>query len=183
MDNLLNVSFLTTFYFWLAVIMTAFFIIKLIIFSMFGMDDGSGDLVGTDVDDGFNFISLQSVIAFLMGFGWMGYAALEWHFSGKVSVLFAIGGGLLLMALSIYLMYLMKKLNYTPKYDLTSLVEKTGTSYIRFDAKGLGKIQIEFNGRLETLEAWNDTDKEIESFKKIKVTKVEDGKIFVCEVE
>ena len=183
MENVLNVSFLTTFYFWLAVIMTAFFVIKLVIFSLFGMDDGDGDLVGTDVDEGFNFISLQSIIAFLMGFGWMGYAALEWHFNGRISVLFAIGGGLLLMLLSVYLMFLMKKLNSTPKYDLNTLVEKTGTSYIKFGAKGLGKIQIEFNGRLETLEAWNDTDKEIESFKKIKVTKVEGDKIFVCEVE
>lgn len=183
MENFLNVGFLTTFYFWVAVIMTAFYVVKLIIFSLFGMDDGDGDLIGTDVDDGFNFISLQSVIAFLMGFGWAGYGALEFHLSGKLSILIAFVGGLLLMALTVYLMYLMKKLNSTPKYDLTTLVEKTGTSYIRFDAKGLGKIQIEFNGRLETLEAWNDTDKEIQSFKKIKVTKVEDDKIFVCEIE
>ena len=183
MDNLLNVSFLTTFYFWIAVIMTALFIVKLVIFSLFGMDDGDGDLIGTDVDDGFNFISLQSVLAFFMGFGWAGYGALEFNLGGKISVIVAIIFGLVLMFLTVYLMFLVKKLNSTPKYDLNTLVEKTGTSYIRFDAKGSGKIQIEFNGRLETLEAWNDTDKEIESFKKIKVTRVEDNKIFVCEIE
>ena len=39
--------------------------------SVSGMDDGSGDLVGTEVDTEFNFISLQSILAFLMGFGWI----------------------------------------------------------------------------------------------------------------
>ena len=151
MEFFLNVSFLATFYFWLAVIMTAFFLVKLVIFSLFGMDDGDGDLVGTDVDTGFNFISLQSIIAFLMGFGWAGYGALQFGINGKFSVLCAIGGGILLMALSVYLMFLMKKLNSTPKYDLSILAEKTGTSYMRFGVKGSGKIQIEFNGRLETL--------------------------------
>ena len=57
MSELLNVSVLSSLYFWLAVAMTIFFVAKLVIFSLFGMDDGSGDLVGTDVDTGFSFIS------------------------------------------------------------------------------------------------------------------------------
>ena len=164
MSEFLNVNFLTTFYFWLGVSMMALFVIKLIIFSVSGMDDGSGDLVGTEVDTEFNFISLQSILAFLMGFGWMGYAAIEWNFSAKISLLFAVGGGLVLMLLSAYLMYFMKKLNSTPKYDLKACVEKTGTSYVKFAPKGMGRIQIEFNGKLEIFDAWNESEKEIESF-------------------
>ena len=183
MNEIFSVANLTPIYFWIGVLMTVFFVIKLFIFSMFGMDDGGGDLIGTDVDTDFNFISLQTLIAFMMGFGWSGYAALEWHFSGTISVICAIVGGLIFMALSAYLVFVMKKLNSTPKYDLNSLVDKNGTSYVRFPAKGLGKIQIEFNGRLDTLEAWNDSDKEIESFKKIKVTKVDGDKIFITEIE
>ena len=183
MSELLNVSVLSSLYFWLAVAMTIFFVAKLVIFSLFGMDDGSGDLVGTDVDTGFSFISLQSILAFLMGFGWMGYAALEWKFSALISVIFAIAGGLILMGISVWLVFLMRKLNSTPKYDLNSLVDKTGTSYTRFDANGTGKIQIEFNGKLETFDAWNDTEEPIESFKNIKVLKIVDNKIFVCEIK
>ena len=182
MNEILNIGVLTSLYFWVGVITTALFVIKLLIFSMFGMDDGSGDLMGTDVDTEFNFISLQSIIAFLMGFGWLGYAAIQWGFGGKISVLFAIVGGVILMALSAYLMFIMKKLNFTPKYDLKTCVDKTGTSYTRFDAKGMGKIQIEFNGKLQTFDAWNDTDSDIESFKQIKVTRVEDDKIFIKEI-
>lgn len=183
MNELLNVSFLSSLYFWLAVAMTIFFVAKLVVFSLFGMDSGDGDLVGTDVDTGFSFISLQSILAFLMGFGWMGYAALEWKFSALISIIFAIIGGLILMGISVWLVFLMRKLNSTPKYDLNSLIEKTGTSYTRFDAKGTGKIQIEFNGKLETFDAWNDTEEPIESFKNIKVLKIVDNKIFVCEVK
>ena len=183
MNEVLNVSFLSSLYFWLGVAMTIFFVAKLVIFSLFGMDDGDGDLIGTDVDTGFSFISLQSVLAFLMGFGWMGYAALEWKFSILLSIIFAIVGGLILMGISVWLVFLMRKLNSTPKYDLNSLVEKTGNSYTKFDAKGTGKIQIEFNGKLETFDAWNDTEEPIESFKNIKVLKIVDNKIFVCEVK
>ena len=182
MNEIINIGTLTSVYFWVGVSMTAFFIIKLLIFSLCGMDDGSGDLIGTDVDTEFNFISLQSIIAFLMGFGWLGYAAIKWGFSGKISVLFALAGGIILMALSAYMMFSMKKLNSTPKYDLSTCVDKTGTSYTKFEPKSLGKIQIEFNGRLQTFDAWNDTDNLIESFKQIKVTRVEADKIFVKEI-
>ena len=182
MSNLLNVEFLTSMYFSLAVIMTVLFILKLVIFSVSGMDDGSGDLVGTDVDANFSFISLQSILAFLMGFGWSGYSAIKFNLSVNVSVVLAVIGGLVLMFLSAYLMFLTKKLNFTPKYDLTTIVEKTGTAYTRFDGKGSGKIQIEFNGRLETFDAWNETENAIESFKQIKVVKVVDDKIFVEEI-
>ena len=183
MNEILNISVLSSLYFWTGVIMTAFFVIKLLIFSLSGMDDGSGDLMGTDVDTEFNFISLQSIIAFLMGFGWLGFASIQWGFGGKISILFALAGGLILMALSAYLMFVMKKLNSTPKYDLTTCVDKGGTSYTRFVPKGSGKIQIEFNGRLQTFDAWNDTDEDIESFKQVKVTRVEDDKIYVREIK
>ena len=183
MSEILNVSVLSSLYLWLAIAMTFLFVLKLIAFSWFGMDDGSGDLVGTDVDTGFSFISLQSVLAFLMGFGWLGYTAIKFNFSALISVIFAIVGGLILMGISVWLVFLMRKLNSTPKYDLNSLVEKTGTSYTRFDANGTGKIQIEFNGKLETFDAWNDTEEPIESFKNIKVLKIVDNKIFVCEIK
>jgi len=182
MSGLLNVSFLNSFYFWMGISMTVFFILKLIIFSVSGMDDGSGDLIGTDVDDGFNFISLQSIIAFFMGFGWLGYAAIGWDFSGKISVAFAFVGGLIMFFVSVFLMSIMKKLNSTPKYDLNTCLDKSATSYTRFQAKGSGKIQIEFNGKLEIFDAVNDTDKDIESFKQVKVVRVEENKLFVVEV-
>ena len=182
MNEMLNLSFLSSLYFWVAVATTVFFVAKLVIFSLFGMDDGDGDLVGTDVDSSFNFISLESVLAFLMGFGWMGYAAIEWKFSAVISIIFAIIGGLILMGISVWLIFMMKKLNSTPKYDLNSLIEKTGTSYTKFDGKGMGKIQIEFNGKIETFDAWNDTEEPIESFKNIKVLNVVDNKIFICEI-
>ena len=183
MNEILNVSFLSSLYLWLAIAMTVFFVAKLVIFSLFGMDDGDGDITGTDVDAGFSFISLQSILAFLMGFGWLGYTALKWNFSALISIVFALIGGFILMGISVWLVFMMRKLNSTPKYDLNSLVEKTGTSYTRFDAKGTGKIQIEFNGKLETFDAWNETEEEIESFKNIKVLKIIDNKIFICEVK
>lgn len=182
MSEVLNLSVLSSVYFWLGTLMTIFFILKLLFYTMFGMDEGAGDALGTGLDNDFGFISLQTIIAFLMGFGWTGYTSLQWKSTGEISLLFAFIGGLFFMSLSAYLLFLMRKLNSTPKYDLQTCVGKEGTSYTRFAPNGAGKIQISFNGRLETFDAWNETQDEIESFKQIKVTKVVDKKIYIIGI-
>ena len=183
MENFLNVNFLTTFYFWLAVIMTAFFLVKLVIFSLFGMDDGEGDLVGTDVDEGFNFISLQSIIAFLMGFGWMGYAALKSFNMNQLATFgSAFGVGLIFMLGTAYLMMLVKKLEKTVKKDKTTAIDKVGKAYTDFAPNGQGRIEIEVNGQLTVAEAINNTDTEIKSFEAVKVVKVENDLLYIEKV-
>ena len=84
----------------IAVFSTIFFVIKLIIFMMFGGDtEVSADFnTEFDSDPSFNFISVQSILAFLMGFGWMGYAAIvQFAWSNLYAVISAIIVGLIFM--------------------------------------------------------------------------------------
>ncbi|GHU15730.1 hypothetical protein FACS189449_13520 [Alphaproteobacteria bacterium] len=82
------------------------------------LDFDAADNVGDDVGDTaqhseyFRFLSLQSVLAFLMGFGWIGFAGVrEWHLNAWLSFVIAVVAGAAFMALSMWLMFQVKKLN------------------------------------------------------------------------
>ena len=65
---------------------------------------------------------------------------------------------------------------------MADLVNKTGKSYTKFNPKGNGQIQIEFNSKLATLDAVNEGEEEINSFEMIKVVKVENNIIYITKI-
>ena len=101
------------------------------------------------------------------------------HHSLKIACLIAIGSGLIGMFLFAWIILQFKKLEHTPKADLNELINKTGKAYINFAPNGFGKIQIEFNSKLETLDAKNISNEEIKSFEEIKVVKIENNEIYI----
>ena len=93
-------------YYYVALFSTIVFVIKLALFATVG---GDSEVVAdfnseVDTDCSFNFISVQSVIAFFMGFGWMGYAALkQFDLSQWVSFGIAFAVGVVFMFLTAHL--------------------------------------------------------------------------------
>ncbi len=182
MNNLLNLDnvFLTV-----SIFSTLFYITKMILYFFVGGDsevDASFDAI-TETEISFNFISIQSILAFFMGFGWSGLAALvQFQTGGKIALLIAIVVGLIFMYMSAYLMFCVKKLTKTIKTDINELNGKTGRSYTSFAPKAKGQIEIDFNGRLSVIDAYNLTDEEINAFTAIKVEKIEDNKIYIIKI-
>ena len=89
-------------YYYVALFATTFFVIKLIIFSFFGGGSEVGGDFNTefDTDTSFDFLSIQSILAFLMGFGWSGYSALQQFNLGQIwAFLIACAVGFIFMAL------------------------------------------------------------------------------------
>ena len=171
------------YYYYLAWFTTIFFVIKLIIFTVFGGDGSEvhGDFnTEMDSDPSFSFISLQSVLAFLMAFGWMGYACLkEFNFSQIVTLLCAIGTGLIFMFITAYLMFSIKKLEKSVKKDKTTALNKIGKAYSNFEPKGQGQIEIIINNQLIVEDAINTTEEKIKSFEKVRVVKVENDILYI----
>ena len=171
------------YYYYLAWFTTIFFVIKLIIFSIFGGDGSEvdGDFnTEMDSDPSFSFISLQSILAFLMGFGWMGYACLqEFKFSQIITLLCAIGVGLIFMFATAFLMFSVKKLEKNVKKDKKTALNKIGKAYSNFEPKGHGQIEIEINGQLTVAEAVNNTEEEIKSFDAVKIIRVENELLYI----
>ena len=176
--NLCNIFLYT------AIISTALFIIKMIIYSLTGADvevESDFDAI-TDTDISFNFISLQTILAFLMGFGWSGYTMLiQYHSGGKLAIFIAFVIGLAFMYFSAYLMFCIKKLNKNIVYDYTTLTGNEGKAYTSINPKQQGQIEINFNGKLSILDAVNADDEKIEAFEAVKVIKVENKIIYVTK--
>ena len=175
------------YYYYIALFATLLFVIKLIIFSVFGGGDAevSADFnTETDTDGTFHFISLQTILAFLMGFGWMGYAALnEYNFGQLAAFGSAFGIGLIFLFGTAYLMSLMRKLEKTVKKDKATALDKIGKAYTDFAPKGNGRIEIEINEQITVADAINNTDEEIKAFDAVKVVKVENELLYIEKVQ
>ena len=171
-------------YYYIALFSTILFVLKLVLFATVGGDtEVAADFNSeVDMDCSFNFISIQSVIAFFMGFGWMGYSALkQFELSQLISFGAAFGVGIVFMFLTAYLMFLVKKLEKKVKKDKSTAIDQVGKAYTSFSPRSMGQIEIEINGQLSVVNAMNDTDEQINSFDVIKVTKVVDDMLYIVK--
>lgn len=169
-------------YYYVAMFSTLLFLIKLVLFATLGGDtevvaDFNSEI---DTDCSFNFISVQSVIAFFMGFGWAGYAALkQFALPQLISFGSAFGIGLVFMFLTAFLMFLTKKLEKKVTKDKSTAIGQTAKAYTNFAPHSAGQIEVEINEQLSVVNAFNDTDEDIKSFDIVKVTKVVDDTLYI----
>lgn len=173
-------------YYYLAIFSTLIFTIKLILFTITGVDgtEVSADFTTEiDTDFSFNFLSVQSVLAFFMGFGWMGYAGIhQLKYSNWMAFGIAIVVGLLFLIGSAYLMFGVKKLEKNVKKDYTKALNQQGKAYTNFAPKGQGQIEIEINEQLSVIEAVNNTEEEIKAFDRIKVVNVDKDILYIEKI-
>ncbi len=164
---------------------TLFYIIKLCLFMFLGGDvEVQADFDSlSDVDTSFSFFSIQSMLAFFMGFGWVGLFGLTQLKAGiLVSLIAAFVMGVIFMYVSAWLMFMVKKLDKSIVVDLNKAVGTTGKAYTAFNPHEEGQIEIIINNKLDVLNAINMTDERIEAFAQIKVEKVEDNKLYIIKI-
>lgn len=165
----------------MALVGTVLFLLRLAL-AMFG--DVLGDFeidADTGTDASFTLFSLLSVMAFIMGTGWMGLACrFDWGLSRPVSVVIAVGFGALMMVLAAGLMYVTRSLNRTVTYDLQTAVGKTAQVYLAVPARdaGHGQVQVTVSGRLMTLDAVSDGPA-LDAFADVLVVDVRDDQTLV----
>ena len=161
---------------------TILFLLRLVV-GLFGGDSGDfdSDVAHSGTDGSFNLFSLLSVLAFIMGTGWMGLAArIDWGLSRPVAVVIAVSFGTLMMFLAAGLMYLTRRLNREVSYDVKTAVGRTGRAYMTVPARGSGqgKVQVSISGRLMTVDAVS-TGPAIAQFTDVKVVDVRDDQTLV----
>jgi len=180
-----TLSNITMCLYYIALFSTILFIIKTVVFMFTG---GDSEVVADfnsecEFETSFNFISIQSVLAFFMGFGWSGLAALtQWNMRIRFTLIIAIVFGLFLMFMSAYLMFLVKKLNKHIVVDYSKSIGTTGKAYTKIEPHRKGKIEIEINGRLSIEDAVNNSDIEIPSFSEIKIVDYKDKTIYIEKI-
>lgn len=157
-----------------ALVATVVFVIQTIM--LFVGFDGDADFSGGDVDfdsDGFQLVSVKTVVCFLLGFGWAGsflYPAMD----NKLLVgAIAVVVGLAFMMLIAVLLKQVLRLSKDNTFSTRMIEGYTAEVYLRIPGgKECGKISVSHEGSTHELLAF--ADEEIATGQKVRVVEVID---------
>ncbi len=167
------------FYFIIASISTILFVVIMIMTFMGHDYSGQSSTEGFSTE-AFELMSLQSILAFFMGFGWVGLAAkTEWDMSNGVSVIIAGLFGIAMMLFTSFLMKRVKNLNKQVQFDIKECIGIIGQAYTVLEPNKIGQVQIKVSGKLMTYDAINDTEETISSFSPIIVKEIDKNVLII----
>jgi membrane protein implicated in regulation of membrane protease activity len=123
---------------------------------------------------GLGLLSVRTVVAFFVGFGWAGVVLLNHGQALFLAVLLAAVAGVLCMLLVFYLMRSILKLAETGNVNVENAVGQTGTVYIPIPSagKGRGQIQVKVQGRLREVAAVTDAAEDLPTGTPVQVVKM-----------
>jgi len=139
-----------------ALVGTLFFLIRLLVP---GGDADAGDAAGFDVVDhaagsggagghhdshsALRFLSIQAICAFLMGFGWTGFAAYRGSALGPgLSAIIGLGGGIGMAWILGAMLRGAMRLEGSGNIDIGSAMGREGDVYVTVPAAGHGRGQV-----------------------------------------
>lgn len=176
--------------FWLIAIPSTVVFLVLLGMTIFG-----GDVSDTDIDtnidahiaDGdsipFQFLSLKNIVAFFAVFGWSGIGFINAGMAAWLVIILAAICGLLMMLAMAALFYFMSKLAENGTLNMKNAVGKLGEVYLVIPANrgGMGKVQLNVQGSLRTLDALTDENSAIPTNSIIEVLDVIDEQILLVK--
>lgn len=126
-------------------------------------------------DAAFKFFSTQTVLAFLMGFGWAGITTtVKWTLPMWQAVVVATAFGVVLMTFTAFLYAQVRKLNQTSSVNLYSALGSKANVYKQIPGSSEeGQIQVVVSGSLRIVSAVS-VEEAIESFTEVEVVGVKD---------
>lgn len=145
---------------------TGFLLLRFLLLSFGGgMDIEGGDDVGIDHHahgaDGLKLVSVQTVIAFFMGFGWaglIGYRGLQWGVPASIGM--GVIGGVFMMWLMAFLLRAALELQSSGNVHAQSTVGLEGTVYIAVpgSGRGTGQVTLVVGDKQRTFQAKSDEE-------------------------
>jgi hypothetical protein len=175
--------------FWVITIPATVIFLVLLVLTVLGSDADVD--VDTDVDAGidagdsipFQFLSLKNIVAFFAVFGWSGIGFVNAGLSSWLVILLATICGLLMMIAMAALFYFMSRLAESGTLNMKNAVGKLGEVYLIIPAKrnGMGKVQLNVQGSIRTLDAITDEPETIPTSSIIQVIDVIDDQILLVK--
>lgn len=166
----------------IALLFSFLFIIQIIISLFIGGSDGDFDDVGDDGHgDATQFFTIRNMIAFFTMFGWAGLTAYKSGLPNTWVIVIAVAAGVSMVALLYFLMTRASKLRQSGTLQMKNAVSQIGETYLRIPARrsGMGKIQVQVQGRLMELDAMTDDAEDIATGKPIKVVSTLNERILI----
>lgn len=140
---------------------------------------------GVDVDhpdmeahsSGLGMLSVKTITAFLVGFGWTGAVLTGYGWPILLAILGAVAVGAVFMVLVFFLMRSIYRLSESGTVDEKNAEGRAGTAYIPVPAKrgGTGQVQVVVQGRLREIPCVTDDERGIPTGTPVRVTKVLEG--------
>jgi len=166
--------------FWIAAIFGTTIIAIQLMLMMLGLNTADGADVYHDVDtaegteDAFKVLSLQTIAAFFMAFGWGGLAAIEQlELSTTLGTVIAITLGLIFVYIIKSIFSLAMSLSSPGvDYDLKDLIGKKTNVYERIPAGGTGVIQVFLADMLRDVQARSDSTIELSTGTQVEIIEV-----------
>ncbi len=167
--------------FWgIALIATALFLIQAVL-SLIGLDSDV-EAEFDDFDGGFALISLRSIIAFLMFFGWGGVVSLYQGMSVPQTLMIAFLTGFIAMLGVAYLFAQMLKMQESGTVKLSNVIKQFAEVYLTIPGheSGKGKIQVSVEGKIMEFDAVTSAD-EIITGEKVQVLEILDENVMLVK--
>jgi len=175
-------------FFWIIALVGSLIFVFVIITTFAGMDGGDDfDGVDPEMDGdagiGFQFITFKNLVGFFTIFGWIGIACINSGFSKPLSVIIALGCGLLMMTIMATMFYGMQKLSDSGTLNYKNAINAIGEVYLTIGANRskMGKVSVRVQGTLRELEALSDSLSELKSGTIIQVLDVTSNGILIVE--
>ena len=156
----------------IALLFSLLFFIQTVISFFIGGTDGDMDTTGDEGHgDASQFFTIRNMIAFFTMFGWSGLAAYKSGIPNAWVIVIAVASGVLMVWLLYFIMTKANKLRQSGTLQMKNAVSQVGETYLRIPARrnGIGKVQVQVQGRLMELEAMTDDADDIVTGKPIKV--------------
>ena len=175
-------------FFWVIALVGSLIFLFVIITTFLGMDggddfDGIDSEMDADTGIGFQFITFKNLVGFFTIFGWIGIACINSGFSKPMSVIIALGCGLLMMSIMAAMFYGMRKLSDSGTLDYKNAIGAIGEVYLTIgdNRSKMGKVSVRVQGTLRELEALSDSLSELKSGTIIQVMDVTSNGILIVE--
>ena len=150
-------------------------------------DAMDGGEISDEVGDGdLQFLSVRTITAFLVGFGWVGASLIKAGLSIAAVVVIAFCVGLVLMFGIFYLMKFFWAMRQDGTLDYRNAIGEIGSVYLPIPGgkAGKGQIEVMIQGRLQTVQAITSAPERIGNREKVLVIdRLEDNTLLVIPDE
>lgn len=167
----------------IALFFSFLFLIQTVLSFIGGGDafDDTDVFSGHDDGAGYQFFTVKNLIAFFTMFGWAGLAAYKGGLSNGWVTVIALASGISMVLLMYGLMHRTAQMRNDGTLQMKNAINQVGETYLRIPAQrsGMGKVQVQVQGRLMELDAMTDDAADIATGKPIQVINLLNNRILL----
>ncbi len=166
----------------IASVMQAFLLVGAFIGGGSDFDHGVDAHDGSTADS-VKILSLRILVAFFVGFGWMGVLAQRQQLPPGTTALMAAGSGVVFMLLIFFTMRMIMTMRHDGSLRYENAIGLQGKVYVTIPPArgGIGQIEVLLQGRLITADAVTDSAQALPPRSGIQITSLSTPNTFVVQ--